>query len=179
MDSGRLFFFPSPLTAARTLLAFGHGNREPTLQGETLKRSDALFGRIVEAWERLEQNLEAAAVRPGDEAAGWEGGVLSLFDLLRGLLLLQGTPRASRVEQAAGQALEELLQRVDGHAAAPGQPSSEAELRFLTAFNEYLMTFQDERLRLGEEGGLALQHLSLTDVLKFTAEQVPASRPRA
>ncbi len=127
-------------------------------------RTDPLYRQILETWLQIGRRLEADGGADDDDFAWVHGGLL-LFTLLRVLLRdPRATTEAVRAEIET--TLSELRGRVNGATTQGGAPPTDAELGFLSAFNDYLMTRHDERLRLTSDGGLELAHLELGDRLR-------------
>ena len=129
-----------------------------------MQRTDPLYGQIVDTWDQIRRRVESDG-GAGDDDFAWVHGGMLLFTLLRVLLREAQAPSdALRAEIAT--TLADLSARVDGVATMPLQPPAEAELGFLSAFNDFLMARHEERVRLEANGGLALARLTLGDRLR-------------
>jgi hypothetical protein len=127
-------------------------------------RTDPLYGQIVLTWEQIRRRLDTGSGFDDDDFAWVDGGLL-LFTLLRVLLR---DPRAASeaVRREIATTLDDLGARIDGAPTRGGGLPDEAELGFLSAFNDYLMARHDERVRIEEGGGLSLAALALGDRLR-------------
>ena len=131
-------------------------------------RTDPLYGQIVLTWDQIRHRLDTQGGF-GDDDFAWVHGGMLLFTLLRVLLREPNGPsEAVRGEILA--TLRDLRGRVDGAATLGSPLRDDAELAFLSAFNDFLMARHDERVRLEAEGALLLAPLALGDRLRVTFE---------